>query len=102
MAIRTSMLTHCPNIRIHSNLVDANIYIFANWCLSRRKPTRGSRAALYRALELLDTHKFSSVKNDLVPFLVRKQHRSTLDGIPNSATQSWADYKRIEDMTARY
>lgn len=38
-----------------------------------------------RVLELLDTQHFESVKNDLVPFLVRKQHRSRRDGIPDKA-----------------
>merc|ERR1711861_78832 len=45
MSIRSSMIRHCPNIRLHSNLQDANIYIFANWVLG-----------------MLDSDRFSSIK----------------------------------------
>jgi len=82
-SIRTSMLTHCPNIRMHSNLVDANIYIFAHW-----------------VFEILDNPelRLSSVKNDLVTFLVRHQHRSSLKGIPDAAREGWAEHKKVQDI----
>lgn len=85
-SIRTSMLTHCPSIRMHSNLVDANIYIFAHW-----------------VFELLDQpdRRFTSIKNDLVTYLVRHQHRSSTKGIPEVARAAHAEYLKVQDMSPR-
>lgn len=85
-SVRASMMRHCPNIRIHSNLVDANIYIFANW-----------------VLELLDNERcsgYNSIKNQFASYLVRQQHRSSgTEAIPESASKRWEEYHQIQSMS---
>lgn len=85
-AVRTSMMRHCPNIRVHSNLEDANIYIFANW-----------------VLEMLDSERcagYKSIKKQFVSYLVRQQHRSSgTEAIPTSAQKRWEEYHQIQRMS---
>jgi len=85
-AVRTSMMRHCPNIRVHSNLEDANIYIFANW-----------------VLEMLDSERcagYKSIKKQFVSYLVRQQHRSSgTEAIPASAQKRWEEYHQIQRMS---
>jgi len=68
LSVSQSLLRQEPHLRIHTDLVDASAYIFAHWVLEvlERKP------------------HFSSVKFELLPYLVRKQF---LTKPPNPETQ---------------
>jgi translation initiation factor eIF-2B subunit gamma len=65
------LLKKCPNMTVHSNLVDSHFYIFAHW-----------------VLDLLDAKKsISRIKADLVPYLVRRQFQGK-DCLPEGVADS--------------
>ena len=60
LSISQSLLRAQPHLQVHTNLLDAHLYIFAHW-----------------ALEVLELKPhFSSAKFELLPYLVRKQFLS--------------------------
>ncbi len=60
LTVSESMLRSYPHLRIHSDLADAHVYIFARWTLD--------------VLEIKP--HFGSLKFELLPYLVRKQFLS--------------------------
>lgn len=76
------MLRSYPHLQMHTDLVDAHVYIFAHWVI-RRPRAQALTLALARTLTLPSTQQvldvlelkphFSSAKFELLPYLVRKQ-----------------------------
>jgi translation initiation factor eIF-2B subunit gamma len=68
ISLRTSMLSRFPNVKLHSRLRDAHLYIFKRWVLEL----------------LVKNPHLNSIKYDLVLMLLEAQHRKALakrDGI---------------------
>ncbi|OZJ04250.1 hypothetical protein BZG36_02484 [Bifiguratus adelaidae] len=62
LQIRTKLLWQFPNISMHTDLRDAHVYIFQRWVLNL----------------LVAKPRISSIRQDLVPFLVKCQYQSKL------------------------
>lgn len=71
-------------VTLHTNLEEAHVYVF-------------DRAALMAALECKPSH--SSLKQDVVPWLVRRQH-STLPPLPSDLSDSRASSARLEESSS--
>ena len=61
LEVRSSLLRKHSNVTIHTNMLNAHLYIFKRW-----------------VIDLLAEHKtISSIQGELVPFLVNSQWRSS-------------------------
>lgn len=70
LGISASLLRAQPHLQVHTDLVDAHIYIFSHW-----------------VLEVLEAKpNFASAKFELLPYLVRKQFLSKAN-LPAAATR---------------
>eukprot|EP00035_Acanthoeca_spectabilis_P037252 m.44301 g.44301 ORF g.44301 m.44301 type:complete len:452 (-) comp8517_c0_seq1:2744-4099(-) len=68
--LRKSVMHRHPRFRLHRDLLDAHLYIFAKW-----------------AIDFVSADKsISTIKGELLPFLVRKQFTEFDDPSPRSAT----------------
>jgi len=63
MVLRKSILKRYSNITLHTDLIDAHFYIFSKWVLN-----------------VVETyhHRITSIKGELIPFLVKLQKRKQL------------------------
>jgi len=86
ISLHSSLLRRCPSIKMHTNLVDSTIYVLAPWVIDVLQP--GQAGADY-----------SSVKDELVPFLVRHQHRSNSKRIPEAAMAARQEHLEVHNMT---
>jgi len=63
LSLRKTILKRYLNITMHTDLIDAHFYIFSKWVLN--------------VLEAYQ-HKITSIKGELIPFLVKLQKRKKL------------------------
>jgi len=67
LSLRMSMLWRFPRVKLHINLRDAHLYIFKHWVLDVIK----------------ENEKISSIRQDLVPLIVKCQYQRKLVEIEN-------------------
>ena len=84
VSLHTSMLRRCPSIKMHTNLVDSSVYVFAPWVVSLLQEGAAGE-------------EWSSIKDELMPFLVRHQHRSSSKRIPEGATQARLEHLEVHN-----
>jgi len=84
--LHMSMLRRCPSIKMHTNLLDGTVYVFAPWVVDLLQ--EGEAGA-----------KFGSIKEELMPFLVRHQHRSNNKRLPKAATEARMEHLQVHNMT---
>jgi translation initiation factor eIF-2B subunit gamma len=71
ISLRASLLSKFPNVKFHSRLRDAHLYIFKRWILEL----------------LVKSPHLTSIKYDLIPLLLEAQHRKAIvkrEGIEGS------------------
>jgi len=86
--LRTSMIRRCPSLTLHTGLVDSTIYVLAPWTLQILQAGQAGQ-------------HFSSLKDELLPYLVRHQHRSSLKNIPAEAKVAREQATlHVENMTS--
>eukprot|EP00038_Savillea_parva_P017338 m.19911 g.19911 ORF g.19911 m.19911 type:complete len:459 (+) comp3734_c0_seq1:246-1622(+) len=70
ITMRKSVVHRHPKFRLHRDLLDAHLYIFAKW-----------------VIDFIAADKsISTIKGELIPFLVKKQFTNFKDPSPRSAT----------------
>mmetsp|Transcript_16739 Transcript_16739/g.43438 ORF Transcript_16739/g.43438 Transcript_16739/m.43438 type:complete len:450 (-) Transcript_16739:101-1450(-) len=69
LAMRKSVLSRHPRFKIHRDLLDAHLYIFAKWVIDF----------------VVEDRSISTIKGELLPFLVRKQFTSFDEPSPRAA-----------------
>ncbi|CAO3662019.1 unnamed protein product [Umbelopsis vinacea] len=67
LSLRLSMLWRFPRVKLHINLQDAHLYIFKHWVLD----------------VINEKEKISSIRQDLVPLIVKCQYQRKLVDIEN-------------------
>eukprot|EP01113_Clastostelium_recurvatum_P005771 TRINITY_DN12588_c0_g1_i4.p1 TRINITY_DN12588_c0_g1~~TRINITY_DN12588_c0_g1_i4.p1 ORF type:complete len:445 (-),score=98.57 TRINITY_DN12588_c0_g1_i4:16-1245(-) len=109
LSISKSLLHHYPSLSLHTTLKDAHFYILSNWVLDILEPNYEKAPPLVPTLSLTSStitpikvplspkdrrrkykiKTFTSIKKDLVPFLVACQtSESKLQALPSRAFEN--------------
>ena len=101
--MKTSLLKHCHDVKIRTDLADCGLYVFS--------------FGLYKFMLILLAdkktlkypHLFDSIKDDLIPFLARKQFKKALNKLFTEAQRDenqamrrvTSDMKRLKECAQK-